>query len=106
MRNILLVILQLLIIRNAYGQKTDSIKYSNGYLYFHEYGIGEPIVLLTGGPGANYLQLEDVAVTLSKGYRCILLEQRGTGRSTPEPFDTSTINLNTALDDLNSLLDY
>jgi proline iminopeptidase len=106
MRNILLNILQLLIFSDAFAQKTDSIRYSNGYLYFHEYGTGEPIIILTGGPGADYLQLEDVAVTSSKGYRCILLEQRGTGRSMPQPFDTSTINLNTALFDLNHLLDF
>jgi pimeloyl-ACP methyl ester carboxylesterase len=61
---------------------------------------------LTGGPGESYLQLEEVAVTLSRDYRCILLEQRGTGRSVPQPFDASTINLTTAHDDLNRLLDY
>jgi pimeloyl-ACP methyl ester carboxylesterase len=106
MRSYIFFVIQLFISIISFGQKSDSIKYSNGYLYFHEYGVGEPIVLLTGGPGANYQQLEEVAITLGKRYRCLLLEQRGTGRSMPRPFDTSTINLKTAHDDLNRLLDH
>ena len=84
----------------------DSIRYSNGYLFFHEYGRGEAIVLLTGGPGAGYQQLEDVARRLGKTHRVILPEQRGTGRSMPTPFDTSTINLQTAHADLTRVLDH
>jgi pimeloyl-ACP methyl ester carboxylesterase len=106
MRPTFLIILQLLIFARLFGQKTDSIKYPNGYLYFHEFGTGEPIVLLTGGPGANYQQLKDVAITLGKHCRIIALEQRGTGRSIPVPFDTSTINLATAKADLLRLLNY
>jgi pimeloyl-ACP methyl ester carboxylesterase len=106
MRLIFLFLLQLFLIAGAAGQKTDSIKYSNGYLYFHEYGAGEPVILLSGGPGANYQQLEDVAITLGKRYRIIALEQRGTGLSIPKPFDTSTINLNTAHADINRLLNH
>ena len=103
MRQTFLLIL-LLNFLPAFGQKIDSIKYSNGFLYFHEYGQGKPIILLTGGPGANYQQLADVAVTVGNQYRVILLEQRGTGRSLPTPFDSSTINLATAKADLNLLL--
>ena len=90
----------------TFAQKTDSIKHSNGYLFFHEYGTGEPYILLSGGPGANYQQLEDVAINLGQRYRIILPEQRGTGRSMPQPFDTSTINLATAQSDLKLLLDH
>jgi proline iminopeptidase len=43
---------------------------------------------------------------MGKSHRAILLEQRGTGRSMPTPFDTSTINLQTAHADLNRLLDH
>lgn len=106
MRSLILFSLQLLFVVCSFAQKTDSIRYPNGYLFFHEYGKGEPIILLTGGPGANYQQLEEVAVTLGKQYRIILLEQRGSGRSMPVPYDTSTINLRTAHDDLNRLLNH
>jgi len=98
--------LQFLFFSLSNAQKIDSIRYSNGYLFFHEYGRGEAIVLLTGGPGGGYQQLEDVAERLGKSHRVILLEQRGTGRSMPIPFDTSTINLQTAHADLIRVLDH
>jgi len=106
MRSAILFMSQLFFFACVSGQITDSIRYSNGHLYFHKYGTGEPVILLTGGPGASYQQLEDVAVTLGKRYQCILPEQRGTGRSMPIPYDTSTINLTTAHADLNRLLDH
>ena len=88
------------------GQKLDSIKYDYGYLYYHEYGSGEPIILLSGGPGGSYMQVEEVAVEIGKKYRSIILEQRGTGRSIPSTFDSTTINLQAALNDLNLLLQH
>lgn len=91
---------------SSFAQKIDSIKYSNGFLFYHEYGKGETIVLLTGGPGNNCAQLADMATSLRVVNRVILLEQRGTGLSIPHPFDSTTINLQTALSDINLLLDH
>lgn len=106
MRKLLFFFLFITIYSQVHGQKTDSIKYDHGYLYYHEYGSGEPIVILTGGPGSSYLQLEEVAVRLGKNYRSILLEQRGTGRSIPTPLDSTTVNLKAAQNDINLLLDH
>jgi proline iminopeptidase len=88
----------------SHAQQLDSIKYPNGYLYFHTYGTGTPVIILSGGPGNSCLQQEEVAMALGKQYRSILLEQRGTGLSVPAPFDSTTINLQSAMDDLNRLL--
>jgi proline iminopeptidase len=87
------------------AQRHDSLRYNNGYLHFDEYGKGEALILLTGGPGAGHLQLESVAKHLGNTHRVILLEQRGTGRSMPTPYDTSTVNLKNALADINLLID-
>jgi proline iminopeptidase len=89
---------------STFGQQLDSIKYEYGHLYYHTYGKGETIVMLSGGPGNNALQLESVAVKLSNKYRIILLEQRGTGKSIPTKFDSTTITLKAALNDINLLL--
>ena len=68
---------------------------------------GEPVIFLTGGPGNAYIQAKPVALELAKKhYRCILLEQRGTGRSIPTQFDYTTINLVSAIDDLKLLLSH
>jgi proline iminopeptidase len=88
------------------GQKADSIKYENGYLHFTEYGKGEPILILAGGPGVNCAEQLDVALELSKNYRAILLEQRGSGKSIPVPFDSTTITLENAEKDIVLLLHY
>ena len=89
----------------SFAQKIDSIKYRNGFLFYHDYGKGETIILLTGGPGNNCSQLADMASKLSTNNRVILLEQRGTGLSIPAPFDSTTINLQAAVSDINLLLD-
>jgi len=102
----LIVFLIVFCAASGYAQKTDSIKYANGFLYYHEYGKGETIILLTGGPGNNCSQLADMAEKLSKNNRIILLEERGTGLSIPNPLDSTTINLQTAVFDINLLLDH
>ncbi|GAB3550008.1 alpha/beta fold hydrolase [Spirosoma fluminis] len=82
---------------------TDSIVLDNAVLYYHTYGSGTPIVILSGGPGIGAFQESDVAENLSKTYRTVLFEQRGTGRSWTKPLDKTTINLTTAIDDLDRL---
>jgi proline iminopeptidase len=97
----------LLVARFTFGQKLDSIPYANGFLYYHDYGKGgEPIIVLSGGPGISCEQMETVAIEIGKNQSAILLEQRGTGRSMPAPFDSTTINLKTAEEDLIMLLNH
>ena len=88
------------------AQQLDSVRYPHGYLYFHTYGAGTPVIVLSGGPGNSCLQQEEVAIALSKKYRSILPEQRGTGLSIPVPFDSTTITLQSAVEDLNRLLQH
>ncbi|MBO0933017.1 alpha/beta fold hydrolase [Fibrella aquatilis] len=83
--------------------KTDSLVLDNAVLYYHTYGTGAPIVILSGRPGIGAFQESDVAENLGKTYRAILFEQRGTGRSWTKPVDGSTINVRTAVEDLERL---
>lgn len=85
------------------AQKADSIKLSNAVLYYYTYGQGEPILILSGGPGVSSHQEDDLAMTLSKGYKAILFDQRGTGKSWTKPIDTTTINIKTAIADIEIL---
>jgi proline iminopeptidase len=86
----------------AHGQ-VDSITLENTTLYYSVYGIGKPILLLSGGPGNSASSLSEVANTLSNQYMCILFEQRGTGKSITFPMDSTTINLEQAVNDINTL---
>ena len=97
----------LLFISYCNAQIADSIKYENGFLHYHEYGSKNlpPIIILTGGPGNSYNQLEGLAETISPKFRSILLEQRGTGKSIPVPFDSTTVNINAVTKDIKTLMD-
>ena len=106
MKRYILLILSYTLFLMAFGQQVDSVKYQYGYLYYHTYGKGETIVMLSGGPGNNALQLESLALKLSEKYRVVLLEQRGTGMSIPTKFDSTTISLNASMSDINILLDH
>jgi proline iminopeptidase len=90
---------------NLQGQVTDSAKTPTGPLYYHLYGKGKPVLLLSGGPGASAFMVEPIAINLSKDFQAVLFEQRGTGRSIPVPFDSTTVNLGQAIEDINTLRD-
>lgn len=87
------------------GQKVDSfISQDGSQIFFQEFGdTGETIVLLSGGPGLNPYYLEPLYNELKKKYRCILLHQRGTGKSILNEINEESINVQKYIDDLNGL---
>jgi proline iminopeptidase len=64
---------------------------------------GEYVLVLSGGPGEDIHSMQGVADELGKKYRCIMWEQRGTGRSRLPRYDASTINLNAYMEDIEAL---
>jgi proline iminopeptidase len=64
---------------------------------------GDYILVLSGGPGEDIHSMQGIADELGKKYRCIMWEQRGTGRSKLPRYDESTINLNAYMDDIEAL---
>ncbi len=72
-------------------------------IYYQVIGTGAPLLILGGGPGdvsGRYLSLCEL---LSKDAQCILVEQRGTGKSTPAVRDGSTISVALTLDDFEAI---
>ena len=73
-------------------------------LYYRVFGDKGPfLVVLSGGPGADPGYMKPVVNELSTTFRCMLLEQRGTGRSKLKTYDASTINFAAYLEDLEAL---
>jgi proline iminopeptidase len=64
---------------------------------------GDYVLILSGGPGEDIHSMQGIADELGKKYRCIMWEQRGTGRSKLVKYDPSTINLNAYLEDIEAL---
>lgn len=106
MKKIILIINIFLLFfgQNLLAQNNDSIIVSNAVLHYYIYGEGQPILLLSGGPGDPSKELSDICKHLNKYYQCILFDQRGTGESHTSPMDSTTINLNQAMSDINTLL--
>jgi len=48
---------------------------------------GDYVLVLSGGPGEDIRSMQGVADELGKKYRCIMWEQRGTGRSKLPRYD-------------------
>src|SRR5437763_8433652 len=64
---------------------------------------GDYVLVLSGGPGEDIRSMQGGADELGKKYRCIMWEQRGTGRSKLPKYDSSTINLNAYIEDIEAL---
>jgi proline iminopeptidase len=64
---------------------------------------GPYLLVLSGGPGEEVGSMAGVAEHLRQRYRCVMLEQRGTGRSRLAAYDRSTINLEAYIEDVEAL---
>ena len=73
-------------------------------LHYRIFGKSGPlIVVLAGGPGGDPGYMKPVVERLSTRFLCLVLEQRGTGRSKLTTYNENTINFQSYLDDLEAL---
>jgi len=70
-------------------------------LLYKDYGQGEPVLVLMGGPGFSGDGMEPVAQMIAKRGRAIVPDQRGSGGSMPK--DAKAITLDATLADLEAL---
>ncbi|MCA0397520.1 MAG: alpha/beta hydrolase [Bacteroidetes bacterium] len=103
MKNLILFIL-LSVVKDTVGQKSYFITgAANVKLHVQEFGVGKPVVILAGGPGLNAVYLEPIWENLSGKFRCIVLDQRGTGNSRLASIDATTVNMKLYVGDLEAL---
>lgn len=73
-------------------------------IHYQIFGRGTPLLVLGGGPGdvsGRYVSLCELLA--ARDIQCILVEQRGTGRSTPSVLDASTLSIALTLDDFEAI---
>jgi len=80
-----------------------TISISDGQLVWYEAGTGPTVLFLSGGPGDDHQYLRPLAAPLTDKWRCILLDQRGVGKSLLHRKDAETVSLPRFLDDLEQL---
>jgi len=72
-------------------------------IHYRVFGKGSPLLILGGGPGDVADRYLSLAELLGRHAQCILVEQRGTGKSTPKVKDASTLNVARTLDDFEAI---
>lgn len=102
-KSILLLFFTIICYKISHAQSDTT--YDNSFIHFHLYGKGEPVFVLSGGPGNDCHQEEDVAIKIGEKYMAILLEQRGTGLSMPQTLDKNSINLAAYIKDILFVMD-
>jgi len=88
----------------AFSQPTDGkVERPDLTLHYTCVGHGEPLLILSGGPGLEVVYMTDLVKPLSEQNRCILLEQRGTGRSQPAKVTDDTYLVDSYVEDIEAL---
>ncbi len=104
MRNLILSIILLLTYSYCLGQNLKTFNNGPLKLYYEEYGKGPALYILSGGPGEApehpYRQIVD---SLKSFYTCILMHQRGSGKSRDIPIDHTTISIKNYTQDIDLL---
>ena len=72
-------------------------------LHYSVIGKGSPVVVLAGGPGFDAKYMNPVCEMLAPTHQVILLQQRGTGDSTPAKEDATTVNEDLVVADVEAL---
>lgn len=71
-------------------------------LYYKSIGVGEPLIVVHGGPGLEHSYLLPALEPLGQTFRLILYDQRALGRSTGD-LDSASISMNRYIADLDAV---
>ncbi len=83
--------------------RESRLRTRNGEIALHEAGDGPTLVFLHGGPGLDHRLLRPLAEPLTREYRCILPDQRGSGGSVVERLDADALHINRLIEDIDDL---
>ena len=72
-------------------------------IYYRVFGEGNPILIIGGGPGDNSDRYLSLCELLSQHFQCILVDQRGSGKSMPAVVDSTTISIGLTLQDFEAV---
>lgn len=96
------MLFSVLAIVNTYGQYKKVT--NNGLdIYYRIFGEGVPVLIIGGGPGDSSDRYLSLCELLSQNFRCILVDQRGTGKSSPSVYDSTTVSVALTLSDFEAI---
>src|SRR5665213_2175175 len=65
----------------VYQQKSGFVDANGVLIYYVEFGMGAPLVVLHGGPGADHTYFLPWLLPLARHHRLIFIDERGSGQS-------------------------
>ena len=101
----LLLLIVLSMINGAFAQYSK-VKSQDIDIYYRIFGEGTPLLILGGGPGDNSDRYVSLCELLSPDFQCILVDQRGSGKSVPIVYDSTTISVSLTLNDFEVLREH
>lgn len=87
----------------ALAQTPGQVDRGDVVIHYRVFGEGDPVVLLSGGPGASSSALLPIARWLEGGHQVVLIDQRGTGLSRLDVLDRTTITLANYVEDVEAV---
>lgn len=101
-----LTVLLIFVVVSVYSQtEYKYIQDQSDSIYYELKGAGNPILFLSGGPGAPPESLASIVDYLSDNNKTILLHQRGTGLSGNNKVDWTTITLDKYIADIDNIIE-
>lgn len=100
MRSSVFLVLLLIAAAASAAELTTS---DGAVLHYETYGKGDPVIVLSGGPGFSSDYMQPVARHIAAKHLAVLLDQRGTGKSTVPAYDAKTMNVAAFVADLEAL---
>lgn len=97
-----ILLLSLICITNISGQYQKVNSYDLD-VYYRIFGKGTPILIIGGGPGDNSDRYLSLCELLAEDFKCILPDQRGTGKSIPAVYDSATISISLTVEDFEAI---
>ncbi|MGM5471346.1 alpha/beta fold hydrolase [Flavobacteriaceae bacterium LMO-SS05] len=82
------------------AQIEQNIVSGNNRIHVKIFGQGDPVLIINGGPGMNSNGFVSLAKNIAQSNRAILYDQRGTGQSEISKIDTTTITMDSMINDI------
>ncbi|WP_223034779.1 alpha/beta fold hydrolase [Hanstruepera marina] len=100
------ILMIVLIPKNGISQSLTNIPIANGNIHVTTFGVGEPILIINGGPGMNSEGFASLAKEIAKTNLAILYDQRGTGKSTISKINSETMTMDLMVSDIEVIRQY
>lgn len=86
-----------------FSQTVEKIISDGNAIHLETYGKGMPVLIINGGPGMSSEGFIPLAKIIGKSHKAIIYDQRGTGKSTLNAVNSTTVTMELMLEDIETI---